>query len=170
MSRTRTVFCGESIFTSCRCGADGVWRGGICRGPRRRQRARHQGLRRGWLFHQVGYFTKSAPALGHPAFAAEYEGQRYLFASVAHRDAFMQEPAKYAPQYGGFCAYGATRGYKAAIDPASFTVRDGKLYLNHSANVQSLWEKDIPGYIKLADDKWPETSGRRQVAEDKQDD
>jgi len=118
-------------------------------------------------YDAVGYFTKSAPALGHPAFAAEYEGQRYLFASVAHRDAFMQEPAKYAPQYGGFCAYGATRGYKAAIDPASFTVRDGKLYLNHSANVQSLWEKDIPGYIKLADDKWPETNGRRQVAEDK---
>ena len=164
MSRIRTAFCGESIFTSCRCGADGVWRGGICRGPAGGNAPAIKG------YDPVAYFTKSAPALGNQAFAAEYEGQRYLFAPAAHRDAFMQEPAKYAPQYGGFCVYGATRGYKAAIDPASFTVRDGKLNLNHSANVQSLWEKDVPGYIKLADDKWPETSGRRQVAEDKQDD
>lgn len=116
-------------------------------------------------YDPVAYFTKSAPVLGNQAFAAEYEGQRYLFASAVNRDVFMKEPDKYAPQYGGFCAYGATRGYKAAVDPAAFTVREGKLYLNYSAKVQSLWEKDIPGYIKRADEKWPETRKTTKVIE-----
>lgn len=116
-------------------------------------------------YDPVAYFTKSLPVMGNPAFAAEHDGQRYLFVSAAHRDAFVKEPSKYAPQYGGFCAYGATRGYKAAIDPAAFTVREGKLYLNYGAKVQSLWEKDIPGYIKRADEKWPETRKTTKVIE-----
>jgi hypothetical protein len=63
----------------------------------------------------------------------------------------MADPAKFAPQYGGFCAFGTAGGYKAAIDPAAFTVVSGKLYLNCNRDVQKQWSKDIPGFVAKAD-------------------
>jgi YHS domain-containing protein len=114
-------------------------------------------------FDPVSYFTQNKPERGVPELSASYDGQHYQFASAANRERFTANPAKYAPQYGGYCAYGATRGYKAAIDPAAFTVREGKLYLNYSAKVQMMWEADIPGFIKLADEKWPETKKTSKV-------
>jgi YHS domain-containing protein len=108
-------------------------------------------------YDPVAYFIDKTPVAGKAEFVAIHHNLSYLFASAKNRDAFVANPDKYAPQYDGYCAFGATRGYKAAIDPASFTIRDDKLYLNYSAKVQSMWEKDIPGFIKLADEKWPET-------------
>ncbi len=105
----------------------------------------------------VAYFDDGKPTIGKPEFVSTYRDQQYQFASAAHRDKFIANPEKYAPQYGGYCAFGATRGYKAVIDPTAFTIVDGKLYLNYSTKVQSMWEKDIPGFIKLANEKWPET-------------
>lgn len=111
----------------------------------------------------VAYFTDNKPREGSRTWQATHEGETYLFSSQANRDAFIAEPKRYAPQYSGYCAYGATRGYKAAVDPAAFKIVDGKLYLNYSAKVQGLWEKDIPGFIKLADEKWPETAKTTKV-------
>ena len=108
-------------------------------------------------YDPVAYFADGKATAGREEFSTTHDGQQYRFASAANRDRFLTHPTKYAPQYGGYCAFGATRGYKSAIDPASFTIREGKLYLNYSPKVQTMWEKDIPGFIKQADEKWPET-------------
>jgi len=111
-------------------------------------------------YDPVAYFTEAKPTKGDPAITAEHLGATYRFASAANREAFLAEPDRYAPQYGGWCAYAMARGSKADIDPGAFKVVDGKLYLNYSAGVQKKWEQDIPGYIAKADDRWPEVRDR----------
>ncbi len=68
---------------------------------------------------------------------------------------FQAEPEKYAPQYGGYCAYAASLGATASADPVAWTIADGKLYLNYSLGVRSRWSEDIPGRISAADRNWP---------------
>ncbi|HEU0201099.1 MAG TPA: YHS domain-containing (seleno)protein [Burkholderiaceae bacterium] len=116
-------------------------------------------------YDPVAYFTDNKPVKGSAEHKAEYKGSTFYFASPANRDAFAADPAKYAPQYGGFCAYGTAGGYKAAIDPAAFTIVDGKLYLNYNADVQKQWSKDIPGYVAKADKNWPGVSKQTKVVE-----
>jgi hypothetical protein len=82
-------------------------------------------------------------------------GARWKFASSAHRDLFKANPEKYAPQYGGYCAYGVAQGALVKVDPDQFTVLDGKLYLNYDAEIQAKWRKDPAGYIKTADALFP---------------
>lgn len=103
----------------------------------------------------VAYFREGVAARGQEL-KAEHGGATYLFSKPEHRDAFLAEPARYLPQYGGYCAFGASRGYKADIDPAAFSVIDGKLYLNYNGKVQQEWLKDSAGYIRRADERWPE--------------
>ena len=105
-------------------------------------------------YDTVAYFTDGKPAKGQDAFAWEWMGTRWKFASQAHLDLFKASPEKYAPQYGGYCAYGVTQGALVKVEPEQFTVRDGKLYLNYDADVQSKWLKDPAGYIKDADGKF----------------
>jgi YHS domain-containing protein len=104
----------------------------------------------------VAYFAEGKPVAGQVGLRHEYQGSTFLFATAANRDAFAANPAKYAPQYGGYCAFGVSRGYKADIDPAAFTIVDGKLYLNYNRQVQVDWLKDVPGYIAKADTRWSE--------------
>lgn len=106
-------------------------------------------------YDAVAYFTKGAPVLGSEQFSARYEGSTYLFASAANRDAFRADPARYAPQFGGFCAMGAALGKKLDVDPSQFKVVDGKLYLNVNADVFKKWSADIPGNIAQANTNWP---------------
>ena len=108
-------------------------------------------------YDPVAYFVEGKPVRGSASHTAVHEGTTFRFASAANRDAFAGDPARYAPQYGGYCAYGAARGYKADIQPAMFTIVGGKLYLNHSPPVQAAWLKDVPGQIRKADSLWPET-------------
>lgn len=114
-------------------------------------------------YDPVAYFTQGAAVKGLPALAADYKGSTFHFSSPANRDAFKADAARYAPQYGGFCAFGTAGGYKAAIEPAAFTVVDGKLYLNYNRDVQRQWSRDIAGYVKSADRKWPEVSRQAKV-------
>jgi YHS domain-containing protein len=114
-------------------------------------------------YDPVAYFTDGKAIAGNSAWQVSHDGETYQFASAASRDAFVAAPKRYAPQYGGYCAYGATRGYKAAVDPTAFKIVDGKLYLNYSEKVQTLWSKDVAGNIKLADEKWPETAKTTKV-------
>ena len=116
-------------------------------------------------YDPVAYFADGRPAQGHAKFMAAHRGSTFHFASAANRDAFIANPAKYAPQYGGFCAFGTAGGYKAAIDPAAFTIVDGKLYLNYNAQVQAKWSSDIAGYIRTADGKWPEVMKQSKVVD-----
>ena len=64
-------------------------------------------------------------------------------------------PEKFAPQFGGYCAYGLSENHKSPTEPEAFTIVDDKLYLNYNLKVKELWKKDIPGRIKKANDFWP---------------
>lgn len=106
-------------------------------------------------YDPVAYFTEEKPVAGKAQFTARHEGALYRFASAANRDAFAAAPQKYAPQYGGYCAFGVASGYKAPIEPDAWTVVDGKLYLNYNRAVRSRWSSDIPGFVAKADANWP---------------
>ncbi len=104
----------------------------------------------------VAYFTESRPVIGSPQFTHEYGGVRWQFASAEHRDMFKADPARYTPQYGGYCAYGVSVGGLYDVQPeTAWTVTDGKLYLNKNASVKQTWIKDIPGNVSKADANWP---------------
>jgi YHS domain-containing protein len=111
-------------------------------------------------YDPVAYFTSSKSVKGSKEFTAQWRGATWHFASADHRDRFAAAPEKYAPQYGGYCAYGVAQGYTVSIDPAAWSVVDGKLYLNYSASVRRTWEKDIPSYIRKADANWPKALER----------
>ena len=105
-------------------------------------------------YDSVAYFTVGKPVKGQDALATEWMGAKWKFSSQANLDLFKSTPEKYAPQYGGYCAYGVTQGNLVKVEPEQFTVRDGKLYLNFDADVQAKWLKDPAGYIKDADAKF----------------
>lgn len=106
-------------------------------------------------YDPVAYFTEQKAIRGRPQFSAQHEGATYRFFSQANRDAFVAAPQKYAPQYGGYCAFGMASGYKAPIDPDAFSVVGDKLYLNYSKSVRKQWSSDVPGHIGKADAHWP---------------
>src|SRR5688572_6266590 len=97
-------------------------------------------------YDPVGYFTAGRPVKGSPQFSHQWRGATWHFASAENRDRFAAAPEKFAPQYGGYCAYGVAQGYAVSIDPAAWTIVDGKLYLNYSLSVRENWNKDVPGY------------------------
>jgi len=103
----------------------------------------------------VAYFTEGRPVKGERAFSTEYNGATFRFASQANLDTFLADPVKYAPQYGGYCAWAISQGYTAKGDADHWSIVDGKLYLNFNQSVQDTWEEDIPGFIALADSNWP---------------
>ena len=103
----------------------------------------------------VAYFEEGAPREGSKAFTHEWNGATWRFATAENRDAFSADPERFAPQYGGYCAYAVAKGATADIDPQAWKIVDGKLYLNLSPSIQARWEKDIPGYIAKADANWP---------------
>ena len=106
-------------------------------------------------YDPVAYFTDAKPMKGDAAFAAEWNGATWRFANAANRDAFKAAPEKYAPQYGGYCAWAVSQGYTAGIDPDAWKIVNGRLYLNYSADVQKKWSGDVPGHIAKADLNWP---------------
>lgn len=107
-------------------------------------------------YDPVAYFTESKPVEGSAEFTSQYDGGTFRFASAENRDLFVADPAAYAPQYGGYCAYAVSRGYTATTSPNAWTVHDGKLYLNFNRTVRALWSRDIPGNIQKGDANWPE--------------
>lgn len=106
-------------------------------------------------YDPVAFFTDGKPVKGNKDLTTNYDGATWRFASAANRDAFQADPVKYAPQYGGYCAYAVSKGSTAKGDPQAWTVHDGKLYLNYNKNVRALWAKDIPGNVKKGDANWP---------------
>jgi YHS domain-containing protein len=103
----------------------------------------------------VAYFTESKPVEGSSDFEHEWMGATWRFVSAENRDRFAADPEKYAPQYGGYCAWAVAHGYTAKIDPEAWKIVDGKLYLNYSKDVQAQWAQDIPGNIAKGDANWP---------------
>jgi YHS domain-containing protein len=108
----------------------------------------------------VAYFLQGRPVAGSAAHTHAWRGATWRFASAANRDRFAADPERYAPAYGGFCAYAVSEGYTAPIDPAAWRIVDGRLFLNFDRSVQRRWERDIPGRIARADENWPRLAPR----------
>lgn len=106
-------------------------------------------------YDPVAYFTEGKPVEGSSEFEAEWNGATWRFASAANREAFLAEPERYAPQYGGYCAWAVSQGYTASIEPEQWTIHEGRLYLNYNADIQAKWKADVPGHIARADANWP---------------
>lgn len=106
-------------------------------------------------YDPVAYFEQGKPVEGSGDLEYEWNGATWRFATAANRAAFMADPAAFAPQYGGYCAWAVSQGYTASSDPQAWRIHEGKLYLNYSADVQATWVKDIPGFIAKADANWP---------------
>ncbi len=105
-------------------------------------------------YDPVAYFTEGKPMKGSGYHVADYQGVTYAFASKDHKQLFEDNPEKYVPAYGGYCAYGVAVGKKFVSDPEAWKVVNGTLYLNLDKDIQSKWLKDIPGYIKKSEANW----------------
>lgn len=103
----------------------------------------------------VAYFTESKPVEGKKSFSFDWNDAKWLFSSQANLDLFKANPVKYAPQYGGYCAFGVSENHKSPTDPNAWTIVEDKLYLNYSKKVKELWSKDIPTRIQKANELWP---------------
>lgn len=114
-------------------------------------------------YDPVAYFTERKPVKGSARHASEYRGARFHFVNPANREAFEADPARFAPQYGGFCAFAVSKGYKAKIDPDAWTIVGDRLYLNYDRTVRELWMEDVSGNIQKADRKWPKVRGLTAV-------
>lgn len=107
-------------------------------------------------YDPVAYFKQNKAVKGSKDLHYTWQQAEWHFANQANLEAFKANPEKFAPQYGGYCAYGVAQGYAPEIDPQAFKVTNGKLYLNLSRAVLKKWQQDIPGYVKDADKNWPE--------------
>lgn len=103
----------------------------------------------------VAFFTDSKPVKGNPQFTSAHSGGTYQFASAEHKAAFDKEPAKYAPQFGGYCAYGVSKGSLVNIEPDAFQVVGGRLLLQYDKGIREKFNKDAPGNLGKADANWP---------------
>ena len=106
-------------------------------------------------YDPVAYFTQGKPIEGSKSHTTTYKGAEFRFSSQENLKTFQADPDKYAPQYGGYCAWAVSQGYTAKGNANNWSIIDGKLYLNYSDGVQKTWESDIPGFIKNADKNWP---------------
>ncbi|MEO1574380.1 MAG: YHS domain-containing (seleno)protein [Pseudomonadota bacterium] len=106
-------------------------------------------------YDPVSYFTDGAPAKGKKSISHEWNGANWLFSSDEHRDLFIADPEKYAPQYGGYCAWAVSQGYTASGDPKVWKIVDDKLYVNYNKKVGKTWSEDPEGFIRLGDQNWP---------------
>jgi hypothetical protein len=111
-------------------------------------------------YDAVAYRTDGRPVKGSPSFVYRWKGAVWQFASAAHRDEFAKEPARYAPEFGGYCAYAVSRGHTADGDPTVWRIVNGRLYLNYSKSVQKQWEEDVPGNIAKGQHNWPQVLGQ----------
>ena len=107
-------------------------------------------------YDPVTFFTMQEPVKGSAEFTTTWKEAVWQFSSRENLDSFQTNPEKYAPQYGGYCAYGTAdgEGHKAPTQPDTWTIIDGKLYFNYNQKVKKLWEKDRPGMIEKANKNW----------------
>lgn len=109
-------------------------------------------------YDPVSYFEGAAPQKGDFTHAVHWNGATWLFTSDAHADQFKRNPAKYAPQFDGYCSFAASRGYKAPGDALTGVVVKDKLYLNFNDQVKRMWSEDVPGNIKKGEEHWPKVN------------
>ena len=106
-------------------------------------------------YDPVSFHSESTALHGDPGITAKHGGATYLFANKENRKQFQADPGRYAPQYGGFCAYGVSVGALFPVDINTAQIRDGKLYLNLNPAIQELFNQDLDGNIDKAEKNWP---------------
>lgn len=106
-------------------------------------------------YDPVAFFKESKPVLGAKELVFSWNGADWHFASQENLDAFKANPEQYAPQYGGWCAYGTAAGHKSPTVPETWAIIDNKLYFNYNTSVQKLFNKNQKGLIDQANKKWP---------------
>ncbi|HVK79049.1 MAG TPA: YHS domain-containing (seleno)protein [Verrucomicrobiae bacterium] len=111
-------------------------------------------------YDPVAYFTDGRPVRGTTGHRTTHQGYEYRFTSAEHLAAFRANPSRYLPQYGGYCAWAVANGYTAAGNPNNWRIVDGRLYLNYNDEIQTRWERDIPGFIRSANTNWPSVLSR----------
>lgn len=106
-------------------------------------------------YDAVAYFFQNKEVAGTDSYSTDWSGSKWKFVSQSNLDSFVLAPEKYAPQYGGFCAYGTSENHLSPTDSKAWTIVNGKLYLNYNLDVRKLWIKDTARRIKAADGYWP---------------
>ena len=106
-------------------------------------------------YDTVAYFTQNKAVKGDKKISTQWRGADWFFSSAEHKAMFVADPEKYAPQYGGYCAYAMSDGRLVGIDEDAFTILDGKLYLNYSMSVMNEWRTNTDLFIKEADAEYP---------------
>jgi YHS domain-containing protein len=106
-------------------------------------------------YDPVGFFTDHKPVKGDPKFVSKRDGAIYFFASKEHKQIFNADPAKYEPVYGGYCAYGVSRGKLVEIDVNAFQIVKGKLLMQYSAGIRDDFNQDVNGNLAKAAANWP---------------
>jgi YHS domain-containing protein len=106
-------------------------------------------------YDPVAYFTQSKAVKGDKNITSTYQGATYRFASQEDKETFEKDPAKYEPQFGGFCGYAVSDNHTADIDPEAFIVKDDRLILQYSKKVLKMWNQDPENRLKRADANWP---------------
>jgi YHS domain-containing protein len=106
-------------------------------------------------YDPVAFFTDHRPVKGDQKYLAKRDGAIYFFASKEHKDLFTQDPAKYEPVFGGYCAYGVSRDKLVEIDVEAFQIVDGKLLLQYSKGVRDDFNADQAGNLAKANVNWP---------------
>ena len=106
-------------------------------------------------YDAVAYFTDGQPIRGVAQFETTWNGAKWRFASAEHRDRFVNAADRFAPQFGGYCAWAVGHGYTADGDPEVWKIVDDRLYLNYSRRVQRKWEANIPEFIRQGLANWP---------------
>ena len=112
---------------------------------------------------QTAFFTMSKSVQGSADHALNWNGVTWHFASGENRQMFERNPDKYAPQYGGHCAYAMSKGYIAPTVPEAWTIYEDRLYLNFSLRARELWLQDVPGNIALGDANWPKLKKKKRA-------
>jgi YHS domain-containing protein len=105
-------------------------------------------------YDAVAFFTQAKPVKGSADYSFKWNGANWLFSSKADLESFKRSPEKYAPQYGGYCAYGTAQGHKAPTQADTWTIVDDKLYFNYNLKVKELWGKSRSAFIDSANKNW----------------
>ena len=106
-------------------------------------------------YDPVAFFTDNRPVKGSSQFQSEYQGAKYYFASAEHKAAFDKTPTGYEPQFGGFCAYGASQGHPAPIKIEAWQIVNGRLLMQYDLGIKDKFNKDQQGNLHKADQNWP---------------
>lgn len=107
-------------------------------------------------YDPVAYFEEGRAVSGSADFSLDWNGATWRFSSARHKALFAAEPERYAPQFGGYCAWAVSQGYTAKTDPEAFSIVDGRLYLNYDQDVRSEWDQDRASLIQAGQGNWPE--------------